>query len=89
VVPPWALCLLCLSKRMHSIFVLRLFNDCFAMFFAHAGTALLLRRRWRAAVLAFSAGVSVKMNVLLMAPSVLLVLLKARASGVGGSRQSV
>ena len=32
--------------------------------------------RWRAAIVMYSAAVSVKMNVLLMAPSVLIVLLK-------------
>jgi hypothetical protein len=40
----------------------------------HAG--LLAGRRWRAALVAYSAAVSVKMNVLLMAPPVLVVMLK-------------
>ena len=79
MVPPWALLLLCLSKRVHSIFLLRLFNDGPAMLLAHAGAAALLSRRPRLAVLLFSAATSVKMNVLLMAPSVLVILLKARS----------
>ncbi len=36
--------------------------------------------RWRAAIVMYSAAVSVKMNVLLMAPSVLIVLLKVCAA---------
>lgn len=78
VVPPWALGLLCLSKRLHSIYVLRLFNDGVAMLLAYAATALLLGSRWRAAALVYSAAVSIKMNVLLMAPPVLVVMLKVR-----------
>ncbi|KAK9812595.1 hypothetical protein WJX72_000071 [[Myrmecia] bisecta] len=74
--PPWALALLCLSKRMHSLYVLRLFNDCIAMLLAYIAIALLVERRWRLALLSFSAAVSVKMNVLLMAPPVLVVMLK-------------
>lgn len=73
--PPWTLVLLVLSKRMHSLFMLRLFNDCIAMFIAYAALALLIRRRWSMGIVAFSAAVSVKMNVLLMAPPVLLVVL--------------
>ncbi|XP_010523948.2 PREDICTED: dol-P-Man:Man(5)GlcNAc(2)-PP-Dol alpha-1,3-mannosyltransferase [Tarenaya hassleriana] len=77
VVPWWALSLLCLSKRIHSIFVLRLFNDCFAMTLLHASMALFLYRKWHLGLLVFSGAVSVKMNVLLYAPPLLLLLLKA------------
>ena len=75
-VPPLALVLLCGSKRLHSIFLLRLFNDGPAMLLAYAATALLVLGRWRYAIVAFSAAVSIKMNVLLMAPSVLVVVFK-------------
>ncbi|KAL1226284.1 Dol-P-Man:Man(5)GlcNAc(2)-PP-Dol alpha-1,3-mannosyltransferase [Cardamine amara subsp. amara] len=77
VVPWWALSLLCLSKRIHSIFVLRLFNDCFAMTLLHASMALFLYRKWHFGMVVFSGAVSIKMNVLLYAPPLLLLLLKA------------
>ena len=38
---------------------------------------LLVVECWRASIIMYSAAVSVKMNVLLMAPAVLVVLLKA------------
>lgn len=77
VVPWWALSLLCLSKRVHSIFVLRLFNDCVATTLTHASIALMLQQHWHLALSVFSAAVSVKMNVLLFAPPLLLLLLKS------------
>lgn len=125
-VPWWALSLLCLSKRVHSIFVLRLFNDCVATTLTHASIALMLQQHWHLALSVFrfetnhifevnllgillegrnirtyrlqslpfkyyvtnkwrhympsSAAVSVKMNVLLFAPPLLLLLLKVSIS---------
>eukprot|EP00803_Ostreobium_quekettii_P007560 evm.model.scf_1127.2 EVM.evm.TU.scf_1127.2 scf_1127:18716-23506(-) len=78
-VPPWALVLLCLSKRLHSIFILRMFNDCVAMMIAYLALLLLMENRPRWSILAFSAAVSVKMNVLLMAPPVLVVMMQAHS----------
>ena len=79
LVPPWALALLCLSKRAHSIFLLRLFNDGVAMFLAHAALFAFQSRRWRVGAVVFSLAVSVKMNVLLMLPPLLVLI-------VGGER---
>lgn len=75
--PPAGLVLLCLSKRLHSIFMLRLFNDCIAVFVAYVAIWLLLDRRWRLSMLTFSMAVSVKMNVLLLAPPVLIIMMQA------------
>jgi len=73
--PPLLLPLLCLSKRLHSIYVLRLFNEALAMPLAWAMVLLAQRRRWLPAALAFSASVSVKMNALLFAPALALLML--------------
>jgi alpha-1,3-mannosyltransferase len=73
------------SRRIQSIFVLRLFNDCWATALSLLSFVLLLRaQRQRAgaapvALVAsaalFSVAVGVKMNVLLFAPALLCVLL--------------
>lgn len=76
VLPLWGLGLLCLSKRIHSIFMLRLFNDCFAMTLLHCSLALLLYQQWHLALIIFSGAVSIKMNVLLYAPPLFLLMLK-------------
>ena len=101
VVPPLALVLLSLSKRLHSIYLLRCFNDGAAMLLAWGATLLLSEalssdgdhsraNKGRksgsgkkksllvvASVATFSLAVSVKMNVLLMAPPVAVLLLQA------------
>ncbi|KAK6940967.1 Glycosyltransferase, ALG3 [Dillenia turbinata] len=81
LLPWWALGLLSLSKRVHSIFVLRLFNDCFATTFFNAALAALIHQKWHLGLIIFSVAVSVKMNVLLYAPPLLLLMLKAMNIG--------
>lgn len=86
-VPPWCFWLLILSKRLHSIYVLRMFNDCFTTLFMVACIALLQQAcKWKGknsrvsqlltmtASCLFSLAVSVKMNALLYLPGFLLVL---------------
>lgn len=75
-----AMALLCLSKRMHSIFMLRLFNDgpCMLIFFV--STWLFANGRWRTGCALYSLSVSVKMNTLLFAPGLLLLLLQSSQS---------
>ncbi|MCJ1311290.1 dolichyl-P-Man:Man(5)GlcNAc(2)-PP-dolichol alpha-1,3-mannosyltransferase [Agyrium rufum] len=72
--PPYILPLLVLSKRLHSIFVLRLFNDCFVTIALFATIFAFQKRLWAIGAVIFSLGVSVKMSLLLAAPGVLMVL---------------
>lgn len=73
----------CLSKRVHSIFILRLFNDAPAMFLLYVSTYLFTMSRWRTGCVFFSLAVSIKMNVLLFAPGLLLLLLQSSKNWVG------
>lgn len=74
-VPLWAWGLLALSKRVHSIFVLRMFNDTLAALCGYIAVLLFTQQRWRSGCWVYSLGVGMKMNLLLYAPGVLLVLL--------------
>ncbi|PNF33442.1 Lethal(2)neighbour of tid protein [Cryptotermes secundus] len=75
-VPPYVLVLTsCSSYRIHSIFVLRLFNDPVAMVLFYASVNLFLDSKWSLASLLYSMAVSVKMNILLFAPAILLMYL--------------
>jgi len=72
-VPPYVIVLTCLtSYRVHSIYVLRLFNDPIAMLFLFASINAFLDGRWTLGSALYSLGVSVKMNILLFSPALLL-----------------
>lgn len=76
-VPLAAFVTLVLSKRLHSIFVLRMFNDCVAVFCGYIAIWLFTQRKFRFGCLIYSFGVGIKMNMLLQAPGILLMLLMA------------
>ena len=76
--PPYVLPLLILSKRLHSVFLLRCFNDCFAVFFLWLAIFLLQRRQWTLGALIFSWGLGIKMSLLLVLPAVGVVLFLGR-----------
>jgi alpha-1,3-mannosyltransferase len=77
VLPPWATVLVILSKRLHSIYILRLFNDGIAMMLLFIAVYLFVRQNWRAGCVFYSLAVSIKMNVLLFAPALFFLLLQA------------
>ena len=72
--PLWTFVACCLSRRLHSIYLLRMFNDCICMLFAFAAIYLFVSKRWKTACFIYSLSVSIKMNALLFAPGVLFVL---------------
>ena len=75
--------MLILSKRLHSIFVLRLFNDCFAVFFLWCAIYVCQRRLWTLSSLTYSWGVGIKMSLLLALPALGVILFLSR--GIGAS----
>ena len=75
-VPPYVLIMIfSTSYRIHSIFVLRLFNDPVAMVLLFASINAFLDKRWHLGSILYSLAVSVKMNILLFAPALLIAYL--------------
>ncbi|GAB6019313.1 Lethal(2)neighbour of tid protein [Chamberlinius hualienensis] len=78
-IPPYALVFMCCtSYRIHSIFVLRLFNDPVAIFLLYLAINFYISNRWYLGSLFFSLAVSVKMNILLFAPALFILFLSAQ-----------
>ncbi|KAF8638821.1 hypothetical protein AX17_001879 [Amanita inopinata Kibby_2008] len=79
--PNWIIILLSLSKRLHSIFVLRLFNDCWAVVLVQAAIFMFQTGLDDTGVLFYSLALSVKMSILLYLPGLLVILFKRRGLG--------
>ncbi|KAF2829527.1 Dol-P-Man:Man(5)GlcNAc(2)-PP-Dol alpha-1,3-mannosyltransferase [Ophiobolus disseminans] len=82
-VPPYIFPLLILSKRMHSIFVLRCFNDCFAVLGLFAAIFCYQRDQWHLGSFFFATGLNVKMSLLLPLPAMGVLMIQKL-----GSRES-
>ncbi|GFF85400.1 alpha-1,3-mannosyltransferase (Alg3), putative [Aspergillus udagawae] len=79
--PPHLLIPLVLSKRLHSVFLLRLFNDGFAAFAMWVTVLLFMNKKWTAGVIVWSTGVAIKMTLLLLAPAIAVVLVLSLSLG--------
>ncbi|WVQ99496.1 hypothetical protein IAU59_006631 [Kwoniella sp. CBS 9459] len=74
---------LALSKRAHSIFLLRLFNDPIAMLLFYASVIAMMlagngKTGWRVGCVLYSLALGVKMNILLFLPGLLVLLFQYR-----------
>ncbi|KAK9351169.1 ALG3 protein-domain-containing protein [Lipomyces doorenjongii] len=75
--PLYAFPLVILSKRLHSIYMLRLFNDTFAILIAYLSVFAWQNHYWLLGSIIYSFAVSIKMNVLLFLPGAGVILLQA------------
>jgi alpha-1,3-mannosyltransferase len=69
----WALPLW-FGVRGRNVFVVGLFNDCWAMLFAYSAVFLAALEHWDAATVLFSLGLGTKMNVLLFLPAYMMLV---------------
>lgn len=67
-----------LSKRLHSIYMLRCFNDGFAALFLWLAILFLQQKLWTLGALAYAWGLGIKMSLLLGLPAVGVVLFLGR-----------
>ena len=74
--PPYLLAPLVISKRLHSIFLLRLFNDAWSALGFWLAVYFFQRGKWPLGALAWSGGVGVKMTTVLALPAVAAIVLQ-------------
>ncbi|KAI9866822.1 MAG: dolichyl-P-Man:Man(5)GlcNAc(2)-PP-dolichol alpha-1,3-mannosyltransferase [Trichoglossum hirsutum] len=79
--PPYVFPLLVLSKRLHSVYLLRLFNDCFAVGALWLAIYAYQRRVWIIGSVSYSWALGIKMSVLLALPAVGVILAQAVGAG--------
>ncbi|KAK9450035.1 ALG3 protein-domain-containing protein [Limtongia smithiae] len=75
--PLYSFPLVILSKRLHSIYILRLFNDGFVTLISYLAISLWQGQYWLMGSLVYSAAIGVKMNALLYLPAVGIILLQS------------
>ncbi|XP_017460666.1 PREDICTED: lethal(2)neighbour of Tid protein-like, partial [Rhagoletis zephyria] len=89
-VPPYVLIFMVFtSHRVHSLFMLRLFNDPVAMLFLYGSLVAFTRRKWATGSVLFSLAVSIKMNILLFAPALFLLLVESHSARLTGVLKSL
>ncbi|KAL7677980.1 hypothetical protein ACOME3_004208 [Neoechinorhynchus agilis] len=64
-----------IARRVHSIYLLRMFNDCIAMTGFYLSLLFLIKNKTLKSAIFYSIAVSIKMNVLLTSPAIFLFLL--------------
>ncbi|KAK6363815.1 dolichyl-P-Man:Man(5)GlcNAc(2)-PP-dolichol alpha-1,3-mannosyltransferase [Orbilia blumenaviensis] len=78
--PPWIMCLLVLSKRLHSIYLLRFFNDCFSTLLIFIAILSVQTRQYTLSAIFYSLSVGVKMSSLLYLPALGLIYVLSTGS---------
>ncbi|KAF3932283.1 hypothetical protein ABW19_dt0204789 [Dactylella cylindrospora] len=78
--PPWIFGLLVLSKRLHSIYLLRFFNDCFSTLLIFIAINLVQMKQYTGSALFCSLSIGVKMSSLLYLPAFGLIYVLSTGS---------